>query len=49
MERDPAGEPLAHLAAQQIEVDLLVGADHALERDRDDVAGGSTRYTRALW
>ncbi len=34
----PARETLPELAAKQREVDLLVGADHALEGDRDDVA-----------
>ncbi len=38
VERDPASEALTHLAAQEIEVDIVVGADHALEGDRDDVA-----------
>ena len=38
VQRDPAREALAHLAAQEIEVDIVVGADHALEGDRDDVA-----------
>ena len=38
VERDPAREALAHLAAQEIEVDIVIGADHALEGDRDDVA-----------
>ena len=39
VERHPAGEPLADLRAQDVEVDLLVGADAALERDRDEVIG----------
>ena len=38
VKRDPAREALAHLAAQEIEVDVVIGADHALEGDRDDVA-----------
>ena len=38
VQRDPAREALAHLAAQEIEVDIVIGADHALEGDRDDVA-----------
>ena len=36
---DPAGEALAELAGEQLHVDLLVGADPALEGDRDDVVG----------
>ncbi len=38
MQGDPAGEALPHLAAQELEVDIVIGADHALEGDRDDVA-----------
>ena len=34
---DPAGEAFAELAGEERQVDLLVGADPALERDRDDV------------
>ena len=34
---DPAGETLAEGAGQQLHVDLLVGADAALEGDRDDL------------
>ena len=37
--RDPAGEALAEPAAEEVHVDLLVGADPALERDRDDAIG----------
>ena len=36
---DPAGEALAEPAAQELEVDVLVGADPALEGDRHDVVG----------
>ena len=37
--RDPAREALAEPAAQQVQVDLLVRPDAALERDRDDLVG----------
>ena len=39
VERHPAREALADLRAQDLEVDLLVGADAALERDRDELVG----------
>ena len=38
MLRDPAGEALAEPAPEQRQVDLLVRADDALERERHDVA-----------
>ena len=37
MQRDPSREALAEPAAQQVEVDLFVRADAALEGDRDDL------------
>ena len=36
---DPAGEALAEAAAQQVEIDVLVGADPTLEGDRHDLIG----------
>ena len=36
---DPAGEPFADAAAQQVHVDVLVGADPALEGDRHHLVG----------
>ena len=39
MQGDPAGEALAEPAAEQVHVDVLVGADPALEGDRHDLVG----------
>ena len=39
VQRDPAREPFAELAGQELHVDVLVGSDPSLEGDRDDPVG----------